>query len=189
MLVVTLDHSDYVGAYAQDIVTPLPKMTLTLAARVDHWKNYDPHNLETAVIAGTAVNNKPACLATGGAPPTCLQDRDDTVVSPRAAVRYQLAPWISAWGDIGAGFRAPTLNELYRQFRVGTVLTLANDQLGPERLVGGEAGVSIAPLRDLTIRTTWYDNRVTNPVSNVTIAQVGVRVRKLPSLSSASATR
>ena len=165
-----------IGAYAQDIVTPLPKMTLTLAARVDHWKNYDPHNLETAVIAGTAVNNKPACLATGGAPPTCLQDRDDTVVSPRAAVRYQLAPWISAWGDIGAGFRAPTLNELYRQFRVGTVLTLANDQLGPERLVGGEAGVSIAPLRDLTIRTTWYDNRVTNPVSNVTIAQVGANV-------------
>ena len=49
---------------------------------------------------------------------------------------------VSVWGDIGAGFRAPTLNELYRQFRVGTVLTLANNQLGPERLVGGELGVS-----------------------------------------------
>ena len=154
-----------IGAYAQDIVTPLPKLTLTLAARVDHWKNYDAHNLETAILPGTPVNNKPS-----------LPDRVDTVVSPRAAARYQIAPWLSAWGALGSGFRAPTLNELYRQFRVGTVLTLANDQLGPERLVGGEGGVSLAPLRDLNIRTTWYDNRVSNPVSNVTLTQVGANV-------------
>ena len=59
-----------------------------------------------------------------------LPDRDDTVVSPRVAARYHINSWVSVWGDIGAGFRAPTLNELYRQFRVGTVLTLANNQLG-----------------------------------------------------------
>ena len=61
-------------------------------------------------------------------------------------------------------FRAPTLNELYRQFRVGTVLTLANPPLGPERLVGGELGVSVMPARNLTWRTTWFDNRVKDPV-------------------------
>ena len=58
------------------------------------------------------------------------------------------------WGDIGAGFRAPTLNELYRQFRVGTVLTLANNQLGPERLVGGNLGVTWLPARNVMYRTT-----------------------------------
>jgi outer membrane receptor protein involved in Fe transport len=77
---------------------------------------------------------------------------------------------VTAWGSFGAGFRAPTLNELYRQFRVGAVLTLANDQLGPERLKGGELGLSLAPMRNLTLRTLWFDNRVENPVSNVTIA-------------------
>ena len=164
------------GAFVQDILTPLPKLSMTLSARIDHWRNYDAHNLETAVIPGTVVNNKPSCDASGGVPPSCLIDRSDSVVSPRAAARYQITDKISAWGDIGAGFRAPTLNELYRQFRVGTVLTVANENLGPERLVGGEAGVSIAPTRDATIRLTWYDNRVSNPVSNVTLTTVGANV-------------
>ena len=165
-----------VGAYAQDILTPVDHVTVTLSARVDSWRNYNPHNLETAVIAGTAVSNRPACAASGGAPPTCLQDRSDTTVSPRIAARYQATDWLSVWGDIGTGFRAPTLNELYRQFRVGTVLTTANDQLGPERLLGGEAGFSVMPVRNLTIRTTWYKNQVTNPVSNVTLTTVGANV-------------
>lgn len=37
--------------------------------------------------------------------------------------------------------RTPTLNELYRQFRVGNVLTLANPSLVPEQLTGEETGV------------------------------------------------
>jgi outer membrane receptor protein involved in Fe transport len=153
------------GLFLQDLLTPLPKLTITLSGRVDHWRNYEAHNLETAVIPGTVVNNRPS-----------LPDREDTVFSPRLGARYQLTEWVSAWGSIGSGFRAPTLNELYRQFRVGTVLTLANDQLGPERLLGGELGVNVAPRRDLTWRLTWFDNRVTNPVSNVTLTTVGANV-------------
>jgi outer membrane receptor protein involved in Fe transport len=164
------------GFYVQDLVTPVSNVTLTVSARVDTWRNYDPHNLETAIIPGTAVSNRPACSTSGGAPPACLQDRSDTTVSPRIAARYQATNWLSVWGDIGSGFRAPTLNELYRQFRVGTVLTTANDQLGPERLIGGEAGFNLTPVRNLTVRTTWFDNRVTNPVSNVTLTVTGANV-------------
>ena len=67
------------------------------------------------------------------------------------------------------GFRAPTLTELYRQFSVGAVTTRPNDQLGPERLVGGEAGVNVAPARNVSVRLTWFDNRISNPISNVTL--------------------
>jgi outer membrane receptor protein involved in Fe transport len=49
------------------------------------------------------------------------------------------------------------------------VLTLANPDLAPERLKGGEAGVTVTPWPNLTVRTTWFDNRMDNPVSNVTI--------------------
>src|SRR5439155_4467284 len=67
-----------------------------------------------------------------------------------------------------SGFRAPTLTELYRQFSVGAVTTFPSSDLGPERLVGGEAGVNLEPVRNLTFRATWFDNRVSDPVANVT---------------------
>jgi outer membrane receptor protein involved in Fe transport len=158
------------GVFVQDVITPVSKLVVTLSARLDHWRNYDAHFLETSVATGLpTANNKPSCTTTGGLPPTCLQDRTDTVVNPRVAALYHLSDKVSAWGDFGQGFRAPTLNELYRQFAVGAVVTRANDQLGPERLIGGELGVNIAPAPNVTVRTTWYDNRVSNPVSNVTI--------------------
>jgi iron complex outermembrane recepter protein len=154
------------GVFAQDVISPVDSLTITLSARLDQWRNYNGHNLEAAHPSGVpTTNNAPA-----------LPDRDDTVVSPRAAARYHINSNLSVWGDIGAGFRAPTLNELYRQFRVGTVLTLANNQLGPERLVGGEFGASYMPRRNVLLRATWFDNRVEDPVSNVTIATAGAAV-------------
>jgi outer membrane receptor protein involved in Fe transport len=97
-----------------------------------------------------------------------LPDTEDTAASPRVAALYRINDRVTAWGNVGWGFRAPTLNELYRQFRVGAILTLANDQLGPERLVGGEGGLRFEPIDRLSVRSTWFDNRVKNPVSNVT---------------------
>ncbi|MEN3337573.1 MAG: hypothetical protein V7647_1249 [Acidobacteriota bacterium] len=147
-----------VGLYVQDLIVPSSRFTITLSSRVDRWRNYSGHNLEKSAVTG---------LPTAGNIPS-LPDRDDMVVSPRAAALYHLTGRVDVWGDMGWGFRAPTLNELYRQFRVGSTLTLANPSLGPERLVGGEAGVTVSPLDALTIRSTWFDNRVTDPVSNVT---------------------
>jgi outer membrane receptor protein involved in Fe transport len=148
-----------IGAFVQDLIAPLPQFTVTIGARVDRWRNFDGHNLETNAVTGLpTVNNNAA-----------LPDRQDTVVSPRIAARYHVTDRVDVWGDIGSGFRAPTLNELYRQFRVGSTLTLANNALGPERLVGGEAGISISATRNVTFRSTWFDNRVKDPVSNVTL--------------------
>jgi outer membrane receptor protein involved in Fe transport len=91
-------------------------------------------------------------------------------------VLYHFTNRVSAWGGVSSGFRAPTLNELYRQFRVGTVLTLANEDLEPERLVGGELGANLAVTRDLTVRSVWFGNRVKNPVSNVTLSAAALQL-------------
>lgn len=145
------------GAYVQGQYWPTPAVALTISGRVDSWRNSNARNLETTVATGLPT-----------ATSRTLPDKSDTVFSPRAAALVHLTSRVTAWGSLSAGFRAPTLNELYRQFRVGQLLTLANDQLGPERLIGGELGLNVAPLPTLTIRTTFYDNRVKNPVSNVT---------------------
>jgi outer membrane receptor protein involved in Fe transport len=151
------------GLFVQDLITPRPDLTLTIGARVDRWRNYDGHNQLTDLVTGAVTD-------------PVLADRDDTAVSPRVGAHYRVTNRIAIWGDVASGFRAPTLNELYRQFQLGTTLTLANNQLGPERLVGGEVGVSIAPVNNLTLRGTWFDNRVKDPVSNVTLSTTGSSV-------------
>ena len=154
------------GFFVQDAISVASRLTMTLSARADSWRNYDAHNLEVAWPSGIpTANHNPN-----------LPERDDTVFSPRIAARYQLNDRLSIWGDYGAGFRAPTLNELYRQFRVGTVLTLANFELGPERLVGGDIGATWLPTRNVMVRVTYFDNRVKDPVSNVTLTQSGANV-------------
>jgi outer membrane receptor protein involved in Fe transport len=149
------------GTFIQAQYWPIPTLSLTASGRVDHWRNYDAHYNETTVATGL-----PALRHLGDLP-----DREETVFSPKVGALYHATNRVSVWGTIGTGFRAPTLNELYRNFSVGTLLTLANANLGPERLLGGEVGVNLAPNDDLTIRTTWFDNRMKDPITNVTITE------------------
>ena len=150
------------GAFVQDLMELNSRLQLTLSARIDSWRNYNAHNFETTIATGLPTANNRE-----------LPDKSDTAVSPRVAVLYRASDRVSAWGSVSRGFRAPTLNELYRQFRVGAVLTLANENLGPERLTGVEAGVSVAASDRVTVRGTVFNNRVTDPVANVTIAANG----------------
>jgi outer membrane cobalamin receptor len=66
-------------------------------------------------------------------------------------------------------FRAPTLNELYRNFRVGNALTLANAGLVPEGLVGVEAGVDYFAERT-RISFTLFHNDLNNLIDNATLS-------------------
>jgi len=150
------------GAFAQDAFTPLPRLTVTFGVRHDRWRNSDGHNLESNALGLPTANNKPA-----------LPDREDDVTTPRVAAVIRATDTLSLWASAGRGFRAPTLNELYRQFRVGTVLTLANEDLGPERLRSIEAGARYSPAARTMIRATWFDNALEDAVANVTIATAG----------------
>jgi outer membrane cobalamin receptor len=66
-------------------------------------------------------------------------------------------------------FRAPTLNELYRQFRVGNVLTLANAKLIPEGLTGVEAGFDWSGERS-RISFSLFRNVLDNLIDNGTLS-------------------
>jgi outer membrane cobalamin receptor len=66
-------------------------------------------------------------------------------------------------------FRAPTLNELYRSFRVGNALTLANANLVPEGLVGVEAGVDWNT-ENARVGVTVFRNELNNLIDNATLS-------------------
>ena len=92
-------------------------------------------------------------------------------MSPRFSILYRLTPNVSVAGNIGSGFRRPTLNELYRNFRVGDVLTLANAALRAERAFGGDAAVLVKAFEDrFFLRTGMFCADVSKNVSNVTLS-------------------
>lgn len=68
------------------------------------------------------------------------------------------------------GFRAPTLNELYRPFRVGNVITEANSSLGAESLWGLEGGIDLHPRHNLLLRLNAFWNRLQDPIGNATLS-------------------
>jgi outer membrane receptor protein involved in Fe transport len=74
-------------------------------------------------------------------------------------------------------FRAPTLNELYREFRAGNAVTLANAALQPESLTGVEAGFDVVGEgRQLGI--TVFRNALDDLITNVTLSAAGGQITR-----------
>jgi outer membrane receptor protein involved in Fe transport len=95
-------------------------------------------------------------------------DRDKVHPSARAAATWRTSEAGSIRGTVYRAFRAPTLNELHRNFRVGDSLTLANDQLGAETLTGGEASWLWATSR-YSVRATGFVTALDDAIANVTL--------------------
>jgi outer membrane receptor protein involved in Fe transport len=87
----------------------------------------------------------------------------DSAWSPRVSALYRASDRLAFTASAYRAFRAPTLNELIRPFRVGNVLTLANENLRPERLSAVEAGVRAGP-----VRVTLFSMKTDDVISNVT---------------------
>jgi outer membrane receptor protein involved in Fe transport len=146
------------GVFGQDIIRITPRWFVTLGGRYDRWRNYD------------ALSATRPLASPGPGTLTKFADREETAFSPRLSLLHKLTDNVSLFLSGYRAFRAPTLNELYRSFRVGNVLTLANDRLRAERLTGGEAGANFAAFdRKLNVRGTFFWSEITRPIANVTL--------------------
>ena len=143
------------GVFVQDVYDVTRALAVNLAIRYDRWDNRDAFQ----------VNH----LQNGTTSTTRFADRSDSQVSPKVGLRLLLADGLTLRASAYRSFRAPTLNELYRPFQVGQVVTLANANLGPEKLQGAEAGLEVAVVRQLTTRVTGFWNDLDNPIVNVTV--------------------
>jgi len=71
-------------------------------------------------------------------------------------------------GSVYRAFRVPTLNELYRPFRVGNVVTNPNEDLETETLLGTETGIDlIGETRRFSL--TVFRAELDDLISNVTL--------------------
>ena len=111
----------------QDLIQVHPRLLASASLRLDAWAQRGGRGVATPLATGVSVT-------------TTYPDRDETALSPRLGLLFRATPGLSLTASGYGAFRAPTLNELYRSFRVGDALTLANAGLVPERLWGGEAG-------------------------------------------------
>lgn len=145
------------GIFLQDIFTPTPQWQVTVGGRLDFWRSFDGSRVEWDLQTGAISRDD------------TFPDRDQLAFSPRVAVLYHATDDISARSSFYMGFRAPTLNELFRPFRVRNDITEANATLDPERLIGGEVGVDYFFFDGFLGRLTGFWNELQDPIANVTI--------------------
>ncbi len=108
----------------------------------------------------------------------------DSAVSPRLALLYRASNDLAFTASAYRGFREPTLNELYRNFRQGNVVTLANANLLPERVDGFEGGA-----RYRNMRATLFWMNLTDVISNVTLSSTPALVTRQRQNVAASRSR
>jgi outer membrane receptor protein involved in Fe transport len=136
---------------------PHPAVEVVGGLRGDVWLNYDAFRRDTPPPS-------PAIPAR-----QAFSDIERIIPSPRLALLVHATPTTDLRASVYQGFRVPTLNELYRPFRVRNDVTVGNATLRPERLTGGEAGVT-QRWGPLEARVTGFVNEVKDLVANVTLA-------------------
>ncbi|HEX8486612.1 TonB-dependent receptor [Sphingomonas sp.] len=131
-------------------------LTVSLGGRLDQWRIADGFLSERTLATGAVLTG------------LNFADRQGTEATGRAGLAWRVANGVTLRAGAYRGWRLPTLNELYRPFRVGADATAANAMLSPERLAGVEGGVTFAPAPGITLAATLFHNRLADAIANVT---------------------
>ncbi|MEO8217729.1 MAG: TonB-dependent receptor [Acidobacteriota bacterium] len=141
-----------IGIFVEDSAQFGSRLSVSAGGRFDSWQNY--HSL---IVSGTNERRPPAKM--------------ETAFSPRMSLLYRLPNQVAIAASAYEAFRAPTLNELYRGFRVGNIETLPNEDLLAERATGGEAGINVVRGNGtLSGRGRLFWTEVEDTIANATIS-------------------
>lgn len=146
----------FVGLFAHHDRQLTSRLRGSVSGRLDAWFLTDPHRTETDRATGAVLRDDD------------LPDRDGLEFSPRAGLVWQATESWRWHAAATTAFRLPTLNELYRPFRVGNVITEANPNLAPETLRGVELGTTVTTATT-SLRLTAFANRLTDAVANLAL--------------------
>ena len=144
-------HSEMWSTFIQDTFLVSDRLTVVMGAHGDRWHTQSKNTSYNKTLGS---------------------------FNPRASLAYRLGGGISLRGSAYKGFRAPTLNELYRGFRAGNTQTNPNEALAPERLTGADGGV-LATRGRLSARVTGFWNVLDDVITNVTVSSTAQLITKL----------
>jgi vitamin B12 transporter len=148
--------TETIGGYAE-WSADIDRFSVAVSGRGDHWAIRDGLRLETN-IGGTVRSDDR------------FANRSGWEWTGRAAVSWWLVDPMKIKLAAYRGWRLPTLNELYRPFRLGTDATAANEALRPENMVGGQVKFE-SNLNKAEIGLTFFYSRLDNAIANVTLGQ------------------
>ncbi|MFL6298976.1 MAG: TonB-dependent receptor domain-containing protein [Terriglobales bacterium] len=144
------------GVFGHLSLKPISRLFIGVGARFDAWEDTQGFSRREN-FTGPLV------------PRTDFNDKVELEASPRVSVGYSLTSKLMLSGAAYKAFRPPTLNELYRGFRVGNVMTLANQGLASERLNGVEGGFDLRLAR-IHLAQSFFYNELNDAIANVTLA-------------------
>ncbi len=133
--------------------------TFTLGGRVDRWWITSGRLNEYTLATAASLTD------------VDFADRSGTEWTGRVGAAFVPTEPLTLRVSGYRGWRLPTLNELYRPFRVGADATAANAALDPELLTGVDGGVTITPSTNLSVAATVFWNRLEGAIANVTLGQ------------------
>ena len=156
----------FVGGLYVEASSRMDAWLLTAGLRADQWASTGGHLIQTTLASGVVTVNQHTPSKSGIVP------------TARLGVRRELDNGLFLRSAAYAGFRAPTLNELYRPFRVGNNITQANPDLTPEKLYGVEVGVGQAA-ESFGWDVTGFYNQLHGAITNVTVGHGPIIVPNL----------
>ena len=134
-----------------------------------------------ALFAEDVIDASPRLSVTAGIRADSWRD---VSWSPRLSALCRATDRIVLTASAYRAFRAPTLNELYRSFRVGNVLTNANASLDSETMNAFELGARYGNLR-----ANAFVMNVDNTIANVTLTSTPALITRQRQNLGSSQTR
>ncbi len=144
------------GFFVQDFARIGKKFVLAGSLRFDDWRNFRASNTVRSLS-----NNETLIIG--------FPERSENAFSPQISALYQVTNNFSIFALASKSFRAPTLNELYRGFRVGSVITNPNENLRAEKAANFETGASFSRNK-FYLRGNFFLTEISQPISNVTVS-------------------
>jgi len=157
----------FLGWFGQASVFPVPDWEILPSLRLDYVLDYQGSQDN---IPGTTTE---------------LSDKHYLQLNPKIATRYQIVKEVAVRASVYRGFRAPTLDNLYRSFSSQGFVLQSNSQLNPEVLWGGDIGFDVAhgPFQG---QINYFNNRITDQINYITTSFAPVFTQQVQNVGETS---